>query len=107
MSAHIIAVTLDEVKGIEDRRIGRLPSAQLVEDRQAVRPEHNRLAVDREAPRFDPPERNLFDKVVGANGTLKKEEGPPGLGGPPSTFSRTHLSAEPATSRATAEPAGR
>jgi hypothetical protein len=44
---------------------------------------------------------------VGANGTLGKEEGPPGLGGPPSTCGRTYLSAEPATSRATAEPAGR
>jgi hypothetical protein len=46
---------------------------------------------------------NLFDKVVGANGTLEKEEGPPGLGGPPSTRGRTHLCAGPATSRATAE----
>jgi hypothetical protein len=52
-------------------------------------------------------QRNLFDKVVGANGTLEKEEGPPGLGGPSSTCSWTYLSAEPATSRATAEPAGR
>ena len=46
---------------------------------------------------------NLFDKVVGANGTLETEEGPPGLGGPPSTCSRTYFSAEPATSRATAD----
>jgi hypothetical protein len=45
--------------------------------------------------------------VGGANGTLEKEEGPPGLGGPPSTCGMTHLLAEPATSRATAEPAGR
>jgi hypothetical protein len=52
-------------------------------------------------------QRNLFDKIVGANGTLEKEEGPPGLGGPPSICGRTYLSAELATSRATAEPAGR
>jgi hypothetical protein len=35
--------------------------------------------------------RDLFDKVVGANGTLEKEEGPPGLGDPPSTCSWTYL----------------
>src|SRR5215467_14727881 len=34
----------------------------------------------------------LFGKVVGANGTLEKEGGPPGLGGPPSTCSWTYLS---------------
>jgi hypothetical protein len=47
----------------------------------------------------------FIDKVIDTNGTLEKEEGPPGLGGPPSTCGRTCLSAEPATSRATAEPA--
>jgi hypothetical protein len=34
----------------------------------------------------------FIDKVVGANGTLEKEEGPPSLGSPPSTFNRTYLS---------------
>jgi hypothetical protein len=44
--------------------------------------------------------RKLCPHVGGANGTLEKEEGPPGLGDPPSTYSRTYLFAEPATSRA-------
>jgi hypothetical protein len=52
--AHILAVILDEVEGIKDRGIGGLPMVQLLEPRQAVRSEHHRLAVDREAPGFDP-----------------------------------------------------
>jgi hypothetical protein len=43
-----------EAEGIEDRRVSGLTIAQLLKLRQAVRPEHNRLAVDREALGFDP-----------------------------------------------------
>ena len=32
-----------------------LPSAQILESRQAVRPQHDRLAIDREALGLDPP----------------------------------------------------
>jgi hypothetical protein len=45
---------LDEVEGIEHRGVCGLTTAQLFEPRQAVRPEHNRFAVDREALGFDP-----------------------------------------------------
>jgi hypothetical protein len=51
--AHILALMLDEVEGIEDRGIGSLPSAQLVGQRQTTGPEYNRLTVDREALGFD------------------------------------------------------
>jgi hypothetical protein len=47
--AHILAVMLDKVEGVEDCGSSALPTGQSIEPRQAVRPEHNRLAVDREA----------------------------------------------------------
>jgi hypothetical protein len=43
----------DEVEGVEDRSVGSLPSAQLVEQRQTIGPRYNRLAVDRETLGFD------------------------------------------------------
>jgi hypothetical protein len=45
----IIAVVLDQIERIEDRGPGGLKSAKLVETRQTVRSEHDRLAVEGEA----------------------------------------------------------
>src|SRR5215475_9407319 len=53
--AQILTVMLDQIEGIEDRCVCGLTTTQLLEPRQTVRPEHNRLAVDREALGFDPP----------------------------------------------------
>ncbi len=52
--AQVLTVVLDQVECIEDRGMRGLPSAQLLESWQAVRPHHNRFAVDREALGLDP-----------------------------------------------------
>jgi len=44
---------LDQVEGVEDRGLSDLPTGKLVEPSQALRPEHNRLAVNREARGLD------------------------------------------------------
>jgi hypothetical protein len=49
----ILAILLDQVEGVEDRGSGGLTTGQLLEPRHAVRPKHNRLAVDREALGLD------------------------------------------------------
>jgi hypothetical protein len=51
----ILAIVLDKVEGIEDRGSSSLATGQLLESRQAVRPDHDGLAVNREALGFDPP----------------------------------------------------
>jgi hypothetical protein len=52
--AQVLTIVLDKVKGLEDCRTRSLASAQILEPRQAVWPQHNRLAVDGEAPGLDP-----------------------------------------------------
>ena len=44
---------LDQVEGVEDGGPRSLSSAKLIEPGQAVRPQHDRLAVNREAFGFD------------------------------------------------------
>jgi hypothetical protein len=53
-SAQILAIMLDKVEGVENRGSGGITTGQLLEPRQAVRSEHNRLAVNREALGLDP-----------------------------------------------------
>jgi len=50
----VLAIVLNQVEGVEDRSSSSSPSTQLLESRQAIRPHHNRLAIDREAFRLDP-----------------------------------------------------
>jgi hypothetical protein len=40
--AQILAIMLDKVERVEDRSSSRLTTGQLLETRQAVRPQHNR-----------------------------------------------------------------
>jgi hypothetical protein len=54
MIAHILAILLDRVEGIEDRVMRGLPSAQFLKTGQAVGFDHDGLAVDREALCPDP-----------------------------------------------------
>jgi len=51
--AQILAVMLDQIEGIEDRGTRGVPLAEILELRQAIWPQHHRLAVDREALRLD------------------------------------------------------
>jgi hypothetical protein len=52
--AQIPAIMLDQVEGVEDRGSSGLTAGQLLEPGQTVRPQHNRLAVNREALSLDP-----------------------------------------------------
>jgi len=49
----ILAVVFDKVEGVEDRLMRGVPSAQILEPRQAVWAQHHRFAVDREALSLD------------------------------------------------------
>jgi hypothetical protein len=52
--AQILAIVLDQIKGIEARHMCSRSAAELVEPGQAVGPQHHRFAVDGEAPSLDP-----------------------------------------------------
>jgi hypothetical protein len=51
----VLTIMLDQVECIEDRGTRGGAAAQLLEPRKAVRPQNNRLAIDREALGLDPP----------------------------------------------------
>src|SRR5258708_23752483 len=72
----ILAIVLDEVEGVEDRGMRGRTAAQLLEPRQAVRPQNNRLPVDREALGLDPPGSSRdgwqsHGPVIGVAGRIK------------------------------------
>jgi hypothetical protein len=68
---------LDQIKRVDGVR--SFPPAQLVEQRRTVRPEHNRLAVDRKALGFDPPgsssDRRQFCGLVNGVAAVKPDGG--------------------------------
>jgi len=61
----ILAIVLDQVKGVEDRGSSSLPAAQLFEARHPIGAQHNRLAVDREAFRLDSLRRACNHRELG------------------------------------------
>jgi hypothetical protein len=53
--AKILTIVLDQVKGLQDRSTRSPRRRSSLESGQAVRPQHDGLAVDREALGLDPP----------------------------------------------------